>query len=127
MCDEQVLSFQKIILPSVTMLQRVEETFPALRECTVIEVYMYAQKRILFTYSWDLHGQRNKMLSAKIMLILIPYYFRFTMFWLIVLCLDIIIFMYRCCKMVKQSRYRPGVAQRVPESYSFHTPYIPNP
>jgi len=38
---------------------------------------MDAHKRILFTYSWDLHGQRNKVLSAKMVLILIPYYFRF--------------------------------------------------
>jgi nitrous oxidase accessory protein NosD len=39
MCDEQVISIQKIILQSVTMLQRVEETFPALRDRTVIDVY----------------------------------------------------------------------------------------
>ena len=83
MCDEQILSLQKEILQCVTtrvlllILQRVKEKFPVLRESTVSDVCMHAQKRILFTYSWDLHGQRNKMLSAKLVLILIPYYFKF--------------------------------------------------
>jgi len=54
------------------MLQRFEETIPALRECMVIYVYMHAKKIILFTYSCNLHGHRNKMLSAKMVLILIP-------------------------------------------------------
>jgi len=67
MCDEQVLSLQKDILQCVTtkvpvlMLQRVKEKFPDLRESMVSDVCMHAQKIILFTYSWDLHGQRNKM------------------------------------------------------------------
>jgi len=67
MCDEQVLSLQKEILQCVTtrvpvlILQRVNEKFPVLRESTVSDVCMRAQKRILFTYSWDLHGQRNRM------------------------------------------------------------------
>ena len=41
-----------------------------------VHACMHAQKRILFTYSWDLHGQRNKTLPAKLVLILIPYYLR---------------------------------------------------
>ena len=83
MCDEQVLGLEKKKLQSVTtsvpvlVLQRAKETSPTLGESTVSDVYMRAQKRILFTYSWDLHGQRNKMLSTKFVLILIPYYFRF--------------------------------------------------
>ena len=72
MFDEQDLSLQKKILQSVTarvpvlILQRVEENFPALRENTVSDVYMHAQKTILFTYSWNLHGQSNKMLSTRL-------------------------------------------------------------
>jgi len=60
MCDEQVLNLQRKIFQSVATrvlvlkLQRVEEKFPALRENKVSEVYMHAQKRILFTYSWEL-------------------------------------------------------------------------
>jgi hypothetical protein len=79
MCDEQVLSLQKDILQCVTTrvpvltLQRVKEKVPVLRESMVSDVCMHAQRRILFTYSWDLHGQGNKMLSAKLVLILIPY------------------------------------------------------
>ena len=47
MCDEQVLRLRKKILQSVTTrgpvlkLQRVEETFPALRGSMVSGVYMH--------------------------------------------------------------------------------------
>jgi len=61
----------------VLKLQKAEEKFPSLKENKMSDVYMHAQKRTLFTYSWELHGQRNKILSAKLVLILIPYYFRF--------------------------------------------------
>jgi len=83
MCDEQGLSLQNKSLQSVATrvlvlkLQIVEGKSPSLRENKMSDVYMNAQKRTLFTYSWELHGQRNKILSAKLVVILIPYYFRF--------------------------------------------------
>ena len=77
MCDEQVLSLQKKNLQFVTtrvpvlILQRVEEAFPALTEGRVSDVYMmHRRELILFTYFSGLLGQRNKMLSAKLLLIL---------------------------------------------------------
>jgi hypothetical protein len=48
MCDEHLQSATTGVL--VLRLHRVEETFPILRRSTVSNVYMHAQKRILWTY-----------------------------------------------------------------------------